>query len=107
VAQLYPRAVGSPFAASYDSKGYGGGILTGVHRGPRDLQSRVTLRLTVGQSVSMSWCRTNSELVTRHYFSSEGFCWKIAFLSVWGALSDEKSGLSFVSQSVVICLYEH
>jgi hypothetical protein len=28
-------------------------------------------------------------------------------MSLWGALSDERSGLSFVSQSVVICLQTH
>jgi hypothetical protein len=28
VAQLYPRALGSLYVASYDSQGYGGGILT-------------------------------------------------------------------------------
>jgi hypothetical protein len=28
VAQLYPQALGSPFVASYDSQGYGGGIRT-------------------------------------------------------------------------------
>jgi hypothetical protein len=28
VAQLYPRALGSLSVASYDSQGYGGGILT-------------------------------------------------------------------------------
>jgi hypothetical protein len=33
VAQLYPRAVGSLFVASYDSQGYGGGILTRLHTG--------------------------------------------------------------------------
>jgi hypothetical protein len=63
--------------------------------------------MTDGQSVNMSWCRAHSGLVIRHYFPSEGFCQKISFLSLWGALSDERSGLSFVSQSVVICLYEH
>jgi hypothetical protein len=31
VAQLYPRALGSLFVASYDSQGYGGGILTRLH----------------------------------------------------------------------------
>jgi hypothetical protein len=31
VAQLYPRALGSNFVASYDSQGYGGGILTRLH----------------------------------------------------------------------------
>jgi uncharacterized membrane protein YeiH len=33
VAQLYPRALGSPFVASYDSQGYGGGILIRLHTG--------------------------------------------------------------------------
>jgi hypothetical protein len=33
VAQLYPRALGSLFVASYDSLGYGGGILTRLHTG--------------------------------------------------------------------------
>jgi hypothetical protein len=31
VAQLYSRALGSLFVASYDSQGYGGGILTRLH----------------------------------------------------------------------------
>jgi hypothetical protein len=33
VAQLYTRALGSLFVASYDSQGYGGGILTRLHTG--------------------------------------------------------------------------
>jgi hypothetical protein len=32
MAQLYPRALGS-FVSSYDSQGYGGGILTRLHTG--------------------------------------------------------------------------
>jgi hypothetical protein len=31
VAQLYPRALGSLFIASYDSQGYGGGIRPRLH----------------------------------------------------------------------------
>jgi hypothetical protein len=31
VAQLYPRVLGSIFVASYNSQGYGGGILTRLH----------------------------------------------------------------------------
>jgi hypothetical protein len=31
VAQLYPQALGSIFVASYDSKGYGGGIRHRLH----------------------------------------------------------------------------
>jgi hypothetical protein len=33
VAQLYPRALGSLFFASYDSQSYGGGILNRIHTG--------------------------------------------------------------------------
>jgi hypothetical protein len=33
VAQLYPRALGSLFVFSYDSQGYGGGILNRLHTG--------------------------------------------------------------------------
>jgi hypothetical protein len=33
VAQLYPQAPGSLSVASYDSQGYGGGILTRLHAG--------------------------------------------------------------------------
>jgi hypothetical protein len=47
VAQLYPRALGSLYVASYDSQGYGGGILT------REVEVEVTLRLTVSHSVSL------------------------------------------------------
>jgi hypothetical protein len=34
VAQLYPRALGSLFVASYDLQGYIGGIVTRLHTGP-------------------------------------------------------------------------
>jgi hypothetical protein len=37
VAQLYPRALGSLYIASYDSQGYGGGILTRLHMDEADL----------------------------------------------------------------------
>jgi hypothetical protein len=33
VAQLYPQTPGSLSVASYESQGYGGGILTGLHMG--------------------------------------------------------------------------
>jgi hypothetical protein len=34
VAQLHPQAQGSLYVVSYDSQGYGGGILTHLHTGP-------------------------------------------------------------------------
>jgi hypothetical protein len=57
---------------------------------------RVTLQLTVSQSVSLG-VEPNLGLVTRDLF----FFFKVSVLSFGGALSDERSGLSFVSlQSV-------
>jgi hypothetical protein len=50
---------------------------------------RVTLQLTV----SMSWCRAQSGTSDQRYF----FFLKVTVLSFWGALSVERSGLSFVS----------
>jgi hypothetical protein len=41
VAQLYPRTLGSLFVASYDSQGYGGGILTRLHTTPRHIEESV------------------------------------------------------------------
>jgi hypothetical protein len=34
-------------------------------------------------------------LATRYYFLSECFCLKFAVLYLWGALSDERTGLQF------------
>jgi hypothetical protein len=39
VAQIYLRALGSLFVASYDSRGYSGGILSGLHTGQRILNN--------------------------------------------------------------------
>jgi hypothetical protein len=50
---------------------------------------KVTLRLSVIQSVCLG-VEPALELVTRYYFLSEGFCLKVAVLSLWGALSDER-----------------
>jgi hypothetical protein len=54
---------------------------------------RVTLRLTVSQSVCLG-VQPRVGLMTRYLFLL-----KVAVLSIWGALSDERSGLSFVSHS--------
>jgi hypothetical protein len=62
---------------------------------------RVTLQLTVSQSVSLG-VEPNLGLLTRDIFLSFFFFFlKVSVLSYGGALSDERSGLSFVSlQSV-------
>jgi hypothetical protein len=55
---------------------------------------RVTLQLTVSQSVCLG-VEPNLGLLTRDFF------FKLQSCLIWGALSDERSGLSFVSlQSV-------
>jgi hypothetical protein len=54
-------------------------------------QVKVTLRLTVGQYVLVS--SPNLGYMTRIFFSL-----KVTVLSFWGALSDERSGLSCVSR---------
>jgi hypothetical protein len=53
---------------------------------------RVTLQLTVSQSVSLV-VEPNLGLLTRDFF----FFFKVTVLSFGGALSDERSGLSFIS----------
>jgi hypothetical protein len=58
----------------------------------------VTLRLTVSQSVRLGVDPTLG-LVTRYYFLS-GFCLKTAVLFLWGALSDERTGLQFAVRSL-------
>jgi hypothetical protein len=53
----------------------------------------VTLQLTVSQYVLVS--STLVRLATRYYFLSECFCLKFAVLFLWGALSDERTGLQY------------
>jgi hypothetical protein len=61
-----------------------------------DIRSRTRVT-TDGQSVSQ-YDLVSSTLVglaTRYYFLSECCCLKYADLFLWGALSDEKTGLQF------------
>jgi hypothetical protein len=56
---------------------------------------KVTLRLTVSQSVSKSWCRApfgaHDQILIIIYYRLT-----VTVLFLWGALSDERSDLSFV-----------
>jgi hypothetical protein len=56
---------------------------------------------TDGQSVSMSWCQAQYGTFDQRSFF---FWFKVAVLSLWGALSDERSGLIICqsTQSTVI-----
>jgi hypothetical protein len=67
---------------------------------------KVTLQLTVSQSLCQG-IEPILGLVTRYYFLSEGCFLKFAVLSLWDALSDERSGLSFVFLRLVIYCYLH
>jgi hypothetical protein len=60
---------------------------------------KVTLQLTVSQSLCQG-IEPILGLVTRYYSLSEGCFLNVAVLSLWGALSDERSGLSFVLLSL-------
>jgi hypothetical protein len=56
-----------------------------------------------GQSVSQSVCQgiePTLKLVTRYYFLPEGCCLKVAVLSLWGALSDERPRFAIVSSYI-------
>jgi hypothetical protein len=86
-----PPALGSVFFASYDWQGYG--------RGYSYPEPTLWLRLTVSQPVYQG-AEPSLWLVTRYYFLSESCCPKVAVLSSWGTLSDERSGLSFVILSL-------
>jgi hypothetical protein len=45
--------------------------------------------------------------LTRYCFLFKSLGLEFVVLSLWGALSDERPGLSFVSHSLVICLCAH
>jgi hypothetical protein len=67
---------------------------------------RVTLQLTVSQSVCLDVEPTCGRL-TRYCFLFKSLGLEFVVPSLWGALSDERRGLSFVSHSLVICLCVH
>jgi hypothetical protein len=101
VAQLYPRALGSLSVASYDLQGlrwkYSNPPPHGVLGRLVRVRVRVTLQLTVSQSVCLG-VEPNLGLLTREFFF---FFFKLQSCLNWGALSNERSGLSVVSlQSV-------
>jgi hypothetical protein len=88
VAQLYSRALGSLFIASYDSQGYGGGILTRLHTGLRKVEVEVNLRPTVSRPVCLGVA-----LPSGAHDQIFVFCLRIAGFLMWGTLSDERMGL--------------
>jgi hypothetical protein len=77
------------FVASYDSQGYGGGIRPRLRTGfwLRG-ESYVT---TDGQSASLSWNKASIWGLRPDLY----YCQTVACFLMWGALSDERTGLPF------------
>jgi hypothetical protein len=65
---------------------------------PVKVKVKVALRLTVSQSVSQSWCRTPIWGSWPDIYC----CLTVSAFLLWGALSDERTGLSFVR--VIVCI---
>jgi hypothetical protein len=63
------------------------------------IKVKITLRLTVSHSICLG-VEPTLRLVTRYCFLSECCCLKFAILFLWGALSDERTGLQFAVQSL-------
>jgi hypothetical protein len=84
---------GAPGSRIYISLEEGGPVIPPGTRFPlcRDAKVEVMLRLTV----SMSWCRTPSVTHDQMFVT----VWRL-LTSLWGSLFDERSGLSFASQSL-------
>jgi hypothetical protein len=73
------------------------------------LFSWVRVRVTFSQSVSQ-YVLASTPLcgrLTRYCFLFKSLGLGFVVLSLWGALSDERLRLSFVSQSLLICLRVH
>jgi hypothetical protein len=91
----HTRTLDSLFVASYDSQGYGGGILVRLHTGQLTLEVEVevNLRPTVSRPVCLGAglpCGAHDQIFV--------FCLIIAGFFMWGTLSDERTGLQFTVQ---------
>jgi hypothetical protein len=94
MARFYPQALGSLFVTSYNSQGYAGGIRqcfnTGFSYLIPCLRLSLMLRSTVSRPVCLGVKAPFGDLRPDLYY-----CLTLAGLLIWGALSDEKVGLSF------------
>jgi hypothetical protein len=80
------------FVASYESQGYGGGIWLRLHTGSASFESSlVEFYVTTDvQSASVSWIKAPIWGLRPDFY----YCQRVAGLLMWGALSNERAGLS-------------
>jgi hypothetical protein len=90
VARLYPPALGTLFVALYDSQGYDGCIrpASTLINPSLNLEPYIT---TDGQSANLAWNKAPICGLRPDFC----YCQTVASLLMWGALSDERTGLSF------------
>jgi hypothetical protein len=81
----------SLFVASYDSQAYGGGIRSRLHTGSELYSESGSYVTTDGQPASLSWNKTPFWGLRPDLY----YRLTVAGLLIWGALSDERTGLSF------------
>jgi hypothetical protein len=85
----------SHFVASYDSQGHDGGIRPCLHTG-KPLAESESYVTTDGQSASLSWYKTPIRGLRPDFFFPFGIRLTVTFFIPWDALSDERTGLSFL-----------
>jgi hypothetical protein len=89
------------FVASYDSQGYGGGIRFRLHTeswSTRDSSQNRSYITTDDQSASLSSSKAPTWGLRPDFY----YCQTISGLMIWGALSDERPGLSFTMYNIFI-----
>jgi hypothetical protein len=88
------------FVAFYDSQGHGGGIRPRLHTGCGTVSLSLMLRPTVSRPVCLGIKHPTGACDHIFFFRTEyGIRLAVTFLIPWGALSDERTGLSFVCAS--------
>jgi hypothetical protein len=93
LATIYycPRFETSLFVASYDSQGHGGGIRPRPRLHTLTESESESYVTTDGQSASLSWNKAPIRGLRPDFYYRR----TAAGLLMWGALSDERTGLSF------------
>jgi hypothetical protein len=89
---MYPWALGSLSAASYDSRGYGRGILSCIDT--RITQTEVDVEVNLRPTDSPPVC-LGIGLPSGAHDQIFLYCLTVADFFIWGTLSDERMSLKF------------